>query len=209
MPGCLGSCVQRSRRKTTSGPRRVSGGTTTMMEPESVVWRDEPVVAGSESEGAHRKVWALRAARVFDGETLHKDSPLVVIDGSRIATIDGTAARPSDDLRVLDLGDATLLPGLTDSHVHLAFDPESASHQTIVDEENPTILTRMRRHALQQLRAPWSPHTWQDGSRSEARTSHGCTVRESVSSAARTPVPALANHMGYCHAGSSALAPSV
>lgn len=112
------------------------------------------MVASSEPEVAHGKVWALRAARVFDGETLHRDFPLVVIDGSRVATIDRTTGRPSDDLRVLDLGDATLLPGLIDSHVHLAFDPESTSkHQTIVDEDNPTIVTRMRRHALQQLRA--------------------------------------------------------
>lgn len=35
-----------------------------------------------------------------------------------------TGARPSADLRVLDLGDVTLLPGLIDSHVHLAFDPD-------------------------------------------------------------------------------------
>jgi len=85
---------------------------------------------------------------------LHEDFPLVVIDGSRIATIERTVARPSDDLRVLDLGDATLLPGLVDAHVHLAFDPDSTSkHQEIVDEDRLTIVTRMRRHALQHLRA--------------------------------------------------------
>jgi imidazolonepropionase-like amidohydrolase len=85
---------------------------------------------------------------------LHDGFPLVVVDGSRIAAVDRTGARPSDDLRVLDLGDATLLPGLIDAHVHLAFDPDNASqHQAIVDEDNPAILARMRRHALQQLRA--------------------------------------------------------
>jgi imidazolonepropionase-like amidohydrolase len=100
------------------------------------------------------KTFAIRAARVFDGETLHGGFPLVVIDGTRIATVDSTTACPSGDLQVLDLGDVTLLPGLIDAHVHLAFDPDSTSkHQAIVDEDNPTILTRMRRHALQQLRA--------------------------------------------------------
>lgn len=96
----------------------------------------------------------IRAARIFDGETLHKDSPLVVIDGSRIATVDNTTAYPSGDFHVLDLGDVTLLPGLIDAHVHLAFDPHSSSkHQATIHEDNPTILMRMHRHALQQLRA--------------------------------------------------------
>ena len=103
---------------------------------------------------AHGRTWAIRAARVYDGETLHKGFPLVVIDGSGIATVDSTTASASADLQVLDLGDVTLLPGLIDAHVHLAFDPDSPSkHQEIVDQDNPTIATRMRRHALQHLRA--------------------------------------------------------
>ena len=112
------------------------------------------MVAGSEPEAAHGRTWAIRSARVYDGETLRKGFPLVVIDGSRIATVDSTTASASADLQVLDLGDVTLLPGLIDAHVHLAFDPESApNHQTIVDEDKSTIVARMRRHALQQLRA--------------------------------------------------------
>ena len=112
------------------------------------------MLAGSGPEVAQGKMFGIRAARVFDGRTLHEDFPLVVIDGSRIATVDSAAACPSGDLRVLDLGDVTLLPGLIDAHVHLAFDPESTSHhQTIAAEDNPTVLARMRRHALQQLRA--------------------------------------------------------
>ncbi|MQA79689.1 MAG: amidohydrolase family protein [Streptosporangiales bacterium] len=64
----------------------------------------------------------LRAARLFDGVTgaLVPD-PLVLIDGSRICAVD-SGVRPPADAAVLDLPGATLLPGLIDTHVHLAFD---------------------------------------------------------------------------------------
>lgn len=104
------------------------------------------------SVGASARAWAVRAARIYDGTTLHTGFPLVVIDGSRIAAVDNTS--PSGDFEVLDLGDVTLLPGLVDAHVHLAFDPDATGkHEDIVDEEDATIATRIRRHALQQLQA--------------------------------------------------------
>ncbi|MFE3887758.1 amidohydrolase family protein [Streptomyces lydicus] len=64
-----------------------------------------------------------------------------------------TGARPSADLPVVDLGEATLLPGLIDSHVHLAFDPDDRSKQAMTDEDAHTILARMHVHAGQQLQA--------------------------------------------------------
>jgi imidazolonepropionase-like amidohydrolase len=111
------------------------------------------VVASGERHVQHRGIWAVRAARLFDGYALRPGRPLVLIDGSRIAGIDMTGARPSADLRVVDLGDVTLLPGLIDSHVHLAFDPDSKSKQSMADEDVYTTLARMRVHAGQQLRA--------------------------------------------------------
>jgi hypothetical protein len=63
----------------------------------------------------------LRAARLFDGAraTLVRDA-VVVVTGDRI-----TAAGPATlvsvpaGARVIDLGDATLMPGLIDAHVHI------------------------------------------------------------------------------------------
>ncbi len=60
----------------------------------------------------------LKAAHVFDstGTTL-KDGASVVVRGDRIVSV-GTGAAPAG-ARVIDLGDATILPGFIDAHTHL------------------------------------------------------------------------------------------
>src|SRR5205823_7969667 len=63
----------------------------------------------------------LKAAHVFDatGTTL-KDRATLVVRGDRIVSV-GTAAAPAG-ARVIDLGDATLLPGFIDAHTHLTLE---------------------------------------------------------------------------------------
>ncbi len=60
----------------------------------------------------------LKAAHVFDstGTTL-KDGVTVVVRGDRIVSV-GSGAGPAG-ARVIDLGDATILPGFIDAHTHL------------------------------------------------------------------------------------------
>jgi imidazolonepropionase-like amidohydrolase len=66
------------------------------------------------------RLTALRAGWLFDGTTdTLTANPTVVIEGGRIVAV---ADAVPDGATVLDLGDATLLPGLVDTHVHLAFD---------------------------------------------------------------------------------------
>ncbi|WP_159017446.1 metal-dependent hydrolase family protein [Cognatiluteimonas profundi] len=64
----------------------------------------------------------LRAAHLFDGRTGRLTEPgVVVVQGQRITGVGANAAIPAN-ARVIDLGDATLLPGFIDAHVHIADD---------------------------------------------------------------------------------------
>lgn len=89
----------------------------------------------------------LRAARVFDGTAL-VDHPTVVLDGGRVVAT-GVAVPHA---RVVDLGDVTLLPGMIDVHVHLAFDagpdPVGALAARTPDEVRDTMLDAGRRTLL-------------------------------------------------------------
>ena len=63
---------------------------------------------------------AIKAARLFDGRSEALVSgAVVIVSGSRIEAVGRDLAIPSG-ARVIDLGDATLLPGFIDAHVHLS-----------------------------------------------------------------------------------------
>src|SRR5258706_4425156 len=62
------------------------------------------------------RVIVLRAARMIDGRANGAVTPgLVVIRNNKIESVGGTAPAGAE---TIDLGDATLLPGLIDAHVH-------------------------------------------------------------------------------------------
>jgi imidazolonepropionase-like amidohydrolase len=63
--------------------------------------------------------YVLKAARLFDGRADRTVAPgLVVVEGNRITGV-GPSARVPAQAQVIDLGDATLLPGFIDSHTHM------------------------------------------------------------------------------------------
>jgi imidazolonepropionase-like amidohydrolase len=69
-----------------------------------------------------RRLTALRAAWLFDGTSPTLTArPTVVLDGGTILAVDA-ATPPPAGAEVVDLPGVTLLPGLIDTHVHLAFD---------------------------------------------------------------------------------------
>ena len=68
------------------------------------------------------QVTVLRAARLIDGTGASVLAPAMIrIEGERIAEV-GTTVRIPPGATLLDLGDATLLPGLIDLHTHLTGD---------------------------------------------------------------------------------------
>jgi len=65
------------------------------------------------------KTIVLKAARLFDGtsDTVTKNA-VIVIEGDRIKSVGGTVPA---NAQIIDLGDATLLPGFIDAHTHITF----------------------------------------------------------------------------------------
>lgn len=69
---------------------------------------------------------ALKAARLFDAVAGKLLEPgIVVVAGTKIQAV-GADVKIPDNAQVIDLGDATLLPGFIDAHVHLS--QESGPH---------------------------------------------------------------------------------
>jgi imidazolonepropionase-like amidohydrolase len=72
---------------------------------------------------APKKVTVIKAARLIDGQGgAPLANPVLVIEGDRIARV-GTALPVPAGAEVIDLGGATLLPGLIDCHTHLTGQP--------------------------------------------------------------------------------------
>lgn len=73
---------------------------------------------------AQTDLTVIKAARLFDGRRDTAVQPgIVVVRGNKIESVGGSAPPGA---KIIDLGDATLLPGFIDAHTHLtmAFNPD-------------------------------------------------------------------------------------
>src|SRR5205085_7062180 len=65
------------------------------------------------------KTIVIKAAHLFDGKSDALVSPgVVVVEGNKIVAAGAKVTEPAG-AEVIDLGNATLLPGLIDAHTHL------------------------------------------------------------------------------------------
>jgi imidazolonepropionase-like amidohydrolase len=73
----------------------------------------------------------IHAARMLDVAAGKVVSPgEVLVEGERIVSAGSSIARPAG-AQIIDLGDATLMPGLIDAHVHLFLHPGAEDLQTV------------------------------------------------------------------------------
>jgi imidazolonepropionase-like amidohydrolase len=93
----------------------------------------------AQEQKAEGKTVVLKAARLFDGKSDGLVTPgVVVVKGGRILAA-GTSATIPAGAEVIDLGDATLLPGFIDAHTHLTFMYTEDYKQKELDRLEKTI----------------------------------------------------------------------
>lgn len=97
-------------------------------------------LAGIGSRGGRVVV---RASWMFDGTSSRLlPEPMLVLEGSRIVSVDHGVAPPAD-ADVIDLDGATLLPGLVDTHVHLAFDASDDPVSSLARRSDDEVVAAM------------------------------------------------------------------
>jgi imidazolonepropionase-like amidohydrolase len=140
--------------------------------------------------GARRDVsgvLAIRARRGFDGERVRHDGVVVLIDEGQIVGVEDRNGTPPSGWPVLDFGDATVLPGLIDVHVHLCGDSEMGALDRVADYSDDELDGVIERGLRAQVAAgvttvrdlgdrQWSVVAWRDRQRAGGLGFAGPTI---------------------------------
>jgi imidazolonepropionase-like amidohydrolase len=90
-----------------------------------------------------RNITVVRAAWLYDGTSSRLvPDPTIVVDGGTITSVE-PGAPPPPGATVVDYFGATLLPGLVDTHVHLAFDASDDPVGALAARDDDAALAAM------------------------------------------------------------------
>jgi imidazolonepropionase-like amidohydrolase len=88
---------------------------------------------------AESKTVVIKAARLFDGKSNALVTPgMVIVTDGKITAAGGNATVPAG-AEIIDLGDATLLPGFIDAHTHLTMMNTTDYKQAALDAIQKTV----------------------------------------------------------------------
>lgn len=96
---------------------------------------------------------AIRAAGLFDGEAFARGGATVFVEAGTVVEVGNGHPDVAEDVHVLDFGDATLMPGLVDTHVHLVGDSEVGALDRVAGYSGEELATTIAASLQRQLAA--------------------------------------------------------
>ncbi len=89
--------------------------------------------AATSTDKPTARTLVVQAARMFDGKSDRVTSPGVVVSTDGTITAAGAGAAIPAGAEIIELGDATLLPGFMDAHTHLSQESSDDYKQDTLD----------------------------------------------------------------------------